>query len=72
MGIAELWDNIWAEGWDERWFILSLSFILDLWIGDPDYKYHPTRLMGKWIERSEEYFLKRGWDGYVGGFFFVF
>ncbi len=38
--------------------MLVLAFLLDLWIGDPVYPFHPIRLMGRAIERAEN-FLRR-------------
>ncbi len=38
--------------------MLALAFLLDLWIGDPVYRFHPVRLMGWAIERAE-IFLRR-------------
>lgn len=37
---------------------LAFAFLLDLLVGDPVYRFHPVRLMGKMIERSE-LFLRR-------------
>ena len=33
--------------------MLALAFLLDLWIGDPVYRFHPVRIMGKFIEAGE-------------------
>ena len=38
--------------------MLALAFLLDLFIGDPEYPLHPVRLMGQAIERAEA-FLRR-------------
>lgn len=37
---------------------LAFAFLLDLLVGDPVYRFHPVRLMGRMIERSES-FLRR-------------
>lgn len=34
---------------------LSLAFLLDLWLGDPIYPYHPARLMGHAVARGENF-----------------
>jgi len=35
-----------------------MAFLVDLWLGDPEYRFHPVRLIGKGIERGE-LFLRR-------------
>lgn len=38
--------------------MLALAFLLDLWVGDPVYPFHPVRIMGQIVERGET-FLRR-------------
>lgn len=37
---------------------LSLAFLLDLWLGDPVYPYHPARIMGHAVARGEDFLRK--------------
>lgn len=37
---------------------LLLAFVADLWFGDPEYRYHPVRVMGRLIERGETFFRR--------------
>ncbi len=37
---------------------LLLAFVADLWFGDPEYRYHPVRVMGRLIERGEIFFRR--------------
>jgi adenosylcobinamide-phosphate synthase len=46
---------------------LVLAFILDLRIGDPVYPFHPVRLMGKAIERSETFLRSAIRDEKIAG-----
>ena len=47
--------------------LLALAVALDLTIGDPEYRYHPVRLIGRSIERVEHALREMGADGYGGG-----
>ena len=47
--------------------LLALAVALDLKLGDPEYRYHPVRLIGRSIERVEHALRKMGADGYGGG-----
>ena len=38
--------------------ILAVAFLFDLLVGDPVYPFHPIRLMGRAIERTEVFFRK--------------
>lgn len=40
---------------------------LDLAIGDPQVKWHPVRLVGRWIERAERFLRRMRMDGRGGG-----
>ena len=37
------------------WELLAASLALDLLVGDPDFGWHPVRLMGAWIARLEDW-----------------
>ncbi len=47
--------------------LLALAVALDLKIGDPEYRYHPVRLIGRSIERVEHALREMGANGYGGG-----
>lgn len=47
--------------------VLFFAFILDVWIGDPEYSFHPVRLMGKGIERLEEFYRRVISNEYLAG-----
>lgn len=47
--------------------IIFIAFLLDLMIGDPSYKYHPIRLIGNFVQGSENLLRNRGLDGKGGG-----
>ena len=47
--------------------ILALAVALDLAIGDPEYRYHPVRLIGRSLEKVEHALREIGVDGYGGG-----
>ncbi|MBW1799190.1 MAG: cobalamin biosynthesis protein CobD [Deltaproteobacteria bacterium] len=55
----------------EAMFILLLSFLLDLLLGDPAYHYHPIRMMGRTISQLEEGLRKHGWHGRPAGILLV-
>ena len=40
-------------------FELIIAFVLDLFLGDPPYAFHPIRVIGGWIEKSENWFRAR-------------
>ena len=48
-----------------------IAFILDLIIGDPPYRYHPIRIIGRCITCLEEVLRKLGWDSKGGGVILV-
>lgn len=48
--------------------VLFSAIALDLLIGDPVYRFHPVRLMGKLISSIESILFKAGLSGYFGGF----
>lgn len=39
-------------------FALSIGFLLDLVFGDPDYSWHPVRIIGRFISTSETFLRK--------------
>ena len=45
-----------------RFGILALTagFLLDLLLGDPEWLYHPVRLIGKYISFAEKHLRARG------------
>jgi adenosylcobinamide-phosphate synthase len=47
--------------------LLAAAVALDLLLGDPVYRLHPVRLMGRSLERIEGWLRGWGWDGYAGG-----
>lgn len=47
--------------------VVIAAFLLDLWLGDPEYSYHPIRLMGRLIQKIETYLWKKGHHGRWGG-----
>ena len=47
--------------------LLALAVALDLSIGDPEYRYHPVRLIGRSLEKVEHALRRIGADGYGGG-----
>jgi adenosylcobinamide-phosphate synthase len=48
------------------WF-LAAGVVLDLLLGDPEYRAHPVRLIGWTLTRTENALRKSGFDGYGGG-----
>jgi len=51
--------------------IIFLAFLLDLFLGDPRYRLHPIRLVGKSISFFEKVLRGLGWDGKGGGILLV-
>jgi adenosylcobinamide-phosphate synthase len=47
--------------------IIFIAFLLDLFLGDPRYPYHPVRLMGRGIQGLERLLRNQGADGKAGG-----
>ena len=47
--------------------LLLASFALDLVVGDPVYRWHPIRLMGRTISGFERWLRRTGADGRAGG-----
>jgi len=51
---------------------LLTAFFLDLWMGDPVYRYHPVRIMGAAISRGEAYLRARIKSAKLGGALLAF
>ena len=47
--------------------LLVVAVLADLWLGDPVYRLHPVRLMGRALTFLEARLRAVGFDGYVGG-----
>src|SRR5215212_5286924 len=47
--------------------LLAVATLLDLALGDPDYGWHPVRLMGRSLQAIEGGLRRVGLDGYGGG-----
>lgn len=47
--------------------LILLAFMLDLWFGDPVYRWHPIRLLGNLLSAYERLLRHWGCDGYGGG-----
>ena len=47
--------------------LLALAVLLDFGLGDPDYRWHPVRLMGRSLLAIESRLRRAGLDGYAGG-----
>ncbi|MBN2125734.1 MAG: cobalamin biosynthesis protein CobD [Deltaproteobacteria bacterium] len=52
---------------DQALVLISMGFVLDFIIGDPQYPFHPVRLIGHGIARLEGFLRARGLDGRGGG-----
>ncbi len=53
--------------WVTPLLLLWSIFLLDLWFGDPVYRFHPIRLIGSLLIYLERWLFVRGWNGYTGG-----
>ena len=53
--------------WVTPLLLLWSIFLLDLWLGDPVYRFHPIRLIGSLLIYLERWLFARGWNGYMGG-----
>jgi adenosylcobinamide-phosphate synthase len=51
--------------------VLSVAFLLDLLIGDPPYRYHPIRILGRYISLVEKALRKMGGDETIAGVLLV-
>jgi adenosylcobinamide-phosphate synthase len=51
--------------------LMLLAFFLDLLIGDPPYRLHPIRLLGRWIETVEKGLRRCSLDNRAGGMILV-
>ncbi|MBN1847677.1 MAG: cobalamin biosynthesis protein CobD [Deltaproteobacteria bacterium] len=53
-------------------FILIIGFFMDLIIGDPQYRYHPIRMIGNGIAKLERILRRFGLDSRGGGIILAF
>ncbi len=51
--------------------IILLAFLVDLFIGDPEYRSHPIRIIGRGIELFLKVLRRVGFSGKLGGVFLV-
>jgi len=51
--------------------ILIAALILDVFLGDPPFPFHPVRLIGAAISAFEKLFLRLRWSGSGGGILLV-
>jgi adenosylcobinamide-phosphate synthase len=47
--------------------VLTIAVALDLAIGDPSYRWHPVRIIGRSVSSFERWLRRAGADGYGGG-----
>jgi len=47
--------------------VLWLGFLLDVFLGDPEYRFHPIRLMGRGISLGEKWLRQLGLGSRAGG-----
>ena len=47
--------------------VLWMGFLLDVFLGDPEYRFHPIRLMGHGISLGEKWLRQLGLGGRAGG-----
>jgi adenosylcobinamide-phosphate synthase len=47
--------------------VLWLGFLLDVFLGDPEYRFHPIRLMGRGISLGEKWLRQLGLGNRAGG-----
>jgi adenosylcobinamide-phosphate synthase len=55
------------EGLGPAASLLIAGLVLDALLGDPQFSYHPIRLIGRTLSACESFLRRRGWDGYGGG-----
>ncbi|MCX6945841.1 MAG: adenosylcobinamide-phosphate synthase CbiB [Verrucomicrobiota bacterium] len=69
--LTPLLASVWSEvtGCCASRFVLwtALALGLDALIGDPVFRYHPIRLLGRWLAFLEAQLFRMGWNGYGGG-----
>src|SRR5262249_40539707 len=56
-----------AEALAPRASFLIAGLILDALIGDPQFRFHPIRLIGNTLSSAETFLRRMRWDGYGGG-----
>ncbi len=52
------------------WSAIALG--IDALIGDPVFRWHPIRLLGRWLAWLEQWLFRTGWNGYGGGILLFF
>ena len=55
------------EGLGPSAFLLLAGLVLDALFGDPQFRFHPVRLIGATLSRFEAFLRAHHWDGYGGG-----
>jgi adenosylcobinamide-phosphate synthase len=56
-----------VEGLAPSASLLIAGLVLDALLGDPQFRFHPIRLIGASLSACESFLRRRGWDGYGGG-----
>lgn len=56
-----------AVGFGPNAALLAVAMLLDVALGDPDYRWHPVRLIGRTLSLCERTLRRRRLDGYGGG-----
>src|SRR5262245_39878795 len=56
-----------VEALAPRASFLVAGLVLDALIGDPQFRYHPIRLIGNTLTAGEAFLRRIRWDGYGGG-----
>ena len=47
--------------------LLLAGLVLDALFGDPQFRFHPIRLIGRTLSVYEQFLRRKHWDGYGGG-----
>ena len=56
-----------VEGLAPSTSLLVIGLILDALFGDPQFRFHPIRLIGSTLSTFERFLRRHSWDGYGGG-----
>jgi adenosylcobinamide-phosphate synthase len=56
-----------VEALAPRASFLVAGLLLDALIGDPQFRFHPIRLIGSMLAAAENFLRRMRWDGYAGG-----
>jgi adenosylcobinamide-phosphate synthase len=57
----------WSHPFVYAWALGTVALVLDWFLGDPVYRWHPVRLMGAALIQLESYLRRKGWNGRGGG-----